>query len=46
MTETTGAWASAEMRHAIDHWRKQCRGEARVKDDDAVTEDDPMFELS
>ncbi len=35
-----GAWARAEMAHAIDHWRKQFRGEARVKADDAVTDAD------
>src|SRR5262249_9644643 len=26
--------------HAIDHWRKQFRGEARVKNDDAVSDAD------
>jgi hypothetical protein len=36
--EKVGAWAAAEMAHAIDHWRKQFRGEAPVKDDSAVTE--------
>ena len=30
----------AEMHHAIDHWRRQFRGEARVKDDKDVTEAD------
>jgi hypothetical protein len=40
LNEKVGAWAAAEMAHAIDHWRKQFRGEARVKADDAVTEDD------
>jgi len=25
-----GQWAAAELRHAIDHWRRQFRGEARV----------------
>ncbi len=34
------AWASGEMKHAIDHWRKQFRGEARVKDDSAVSDAD------
>jgi hypothetical protein len=33
MNEKVGAWASAEMDHAIDHWRRQFRGEARVKND-------------
>jgi hypothetical protein len=40
LNEKVGAWAAAEMAHAIDHWRKQFRGDARVKADDAVTEDD------
>ena len=30
----------AEMQHAIDHWRRQFRGEARVKDDKDVTDAD------
>ncbi|MHB1422604.1 MAG: prolyl oligopeptidase family serine peptidase [Gemmataceae bacterium] len=38
--DKVGAWASAEMKHAVDHWRKQFRGEARVKDDAAVTDKD------
>jgi hypothetical protein len=28
------------MEHAIDHWRRQFRGEARVKDDTAITDAD------
>jgi dienelactone hydrolase len=40
MNEKVGAWADTEMKHAIDHWRKQFRGEARVKDDADVTEVD------
>lgn len=35
-----GAWAEGELRHAIGEWRRQFRGDARVKDDDAVTEAD------
>jgi hypothetical protein len=35
-----GAWAAKEMAHAVEHWRKQFRGEARVKDDGAVTDAD------
>jgi hypothetical protein len=34
------AWTAAEMRHALDHWRRQFRGEARVKDDKAVDDAD------
>ncbi len=33
-------WAAAEMKHAIDHWRRQFRGEARVKDDKDITDAD------
>jgi len=33
-------WAAAELRHAIDHWRRQFRGEARVKDDNDITDAD------
>jgi hypothetical protein len=34
------AWVKAEMQHALDHWRSQFRGDAPVKDDTAVTDDD------
>ena len=34
------AWVKAEMDHAMVHWRNQFRGEARVKNDTEVTEDD------
>jgi hypothetical protein len=40
MNEKAGNWAAVEMGHAVEHWRKQFRGEARVKDDTAVTEED------
>ena len=40
MNAKVGAWAKAEMNHAIDHWRRQYRGEAQVKDDTAVTRED------
>jgi hypothetical protein len=35
-----GAWIAAELAHATNHWRQQFRGDARVKDDLAVTEAD------
>jgi pimeloyl-ACP methyl ester carboxylesterase len=38
--ERTGAWVEVEMKHAIEHWRKQFRGDARVKDDTAITDAD------
>jgi len=40
LNQKVGKWATAEMRHAIDHWRRQFRGEARVKDDRDITEAD------
>jgi pimeloyl-ACP methyl ester carboxylesterase len=40
LNEKVGAWAEKEMAHAVDHWRKQFRGEAPVKSDDAITEAD------
>jgi hypothetical protein len=33
-------WAETEMQHAIDHWRRQFRGEARVKADSDITDQD------
>jgi dienelactone hydrolase len=35
-----GEWAKAEGDRAIEHWRRHFRGEARVKDDSAVTDAD------
>lgn len=33
-------WAASEQAHAIEHWRRHFRGEARVKDDVAITDAD------
>jgi dienelactone hydrolase len=33
-------WAKAEMNRAIVEWRRQFRGEAQVRDDSQITEDD------
>lgn len=33
-------WCESEMARAIEHWRRQFRGEARVKEDKQVGEDD------
>ncbi len=38
--EAIGAWAKAELNHALTQWRGQFRGEARVKDDTAITDED------
>jgi hypothetical protein len=40
LNEKVGAWAAAELAHAINHWRRHFRGDARVKDDTAVTTND------
>jgi hypothetical protein len=40
LNDKVGQWAAAEMKHAVDHWRRQFRGEARVKDDRDVTDAD------
>jgi hypothetical protein len=40
LNEQTGRWVTNEMQHAIEHWRRQFRGEARVKDDSAITDAD------
>ncbi len=38
--EIAGSWAKAEMERAIEHWRRHFRGDARVKDDTAITDAD------
>ncbi len=40
MNEKVGAWAAAEMAHAIEQWKLQFRGEPRVKDDNEITDAD------
>jgi hypothetical protein len=40
LSAKTGAWAEKEMKHAADHWRKQFRGDAPMKKDTEVTDDD------
>lgn len=40
MNEKTGQWAASECEHAIAHWQKQFRGEARVTTDAALSDDD------
>ena len=40
LNDRVGKWANAEMKHAIEHWRLQFRGEARVKDDKDITQAD------
>jgi hypothetical protein len=40
LNDKIGAWADAEMKHAVKHWRQQFRGDAPIKDDKDVTDDD------
>ena len=40
LNEKTGAWVDHEMKHATDAWRAQFRGEARVKDDSSIDDND------
>ncbi|MCE9611790.1 MAG: prolyl oligopeptidase family serine peptidase [Chthoniobacter sp.] len=40
LNNKVGAWAAAEMEHAIGFWRKVFRGDVRVKDDTALTAED------
>ncbi len=40
INEKVGAWAETEMNRAVDAWRKQFRGEAPIKADDAITDAD------
>lgn len=40
LNDQVGKWATAEMNHAIDHWRRQFRGEARAMNDDSITDAD------
>ena len=40
LNAAVGAWVTAEMAHATEHWRREFRGDARVKDDSAVTDAD------
>lgn len=40
LNEKVRAWVATEQKHAIEHWRKQFRGEVRVKDDASITEED------
>ena len=40
MNSTVEVWAKAEFERAVEQWRCQFRGDARVKDDTAVTDAD------
>ncbi len=40
LNDKVGAWATGELEHATGFWRKVFRGEAPVKNDTAITDDD------
>jgi hypothetical protein len=40
LNDKVGAWAKAEMEHAVDHWRRQFRGDAPQRDDTEVKDSD------
>ena len=40
MNSKTADWAEKEMKHAVDHWRKQFRGDAVVKHDNEIRDED------
>ena len=40
LVESIGKWVQRELAHATNEWRRQFRGEARVKDDSDVTDSD------
>ncbi len=40
LNAAAGKWAETELKEAAFHWRRYFRGEARVKDDSAITNDD------
>jgi pimeloyl-ACP methyl ester carboxylesterase len=40
LNEKVSKWATAEMAHAVTHWRQQFRGDAPQKDDKDVTDAD------
>ncbi|MCE9533994.1 MAG: prolyl oligopeptidase family serine peptidase, partial [Planctomycetes bacterium] len=40
LNEAMGKWCDTEMKHAAMHWRRQFRGEAPMKDDNDISDDD------
>jgi len=40
LNETTESWTVKEMDHARKHWRSQFRGDARIKNDTEITDED------
>ena len=40
MNEKLGTWVETEMKHSTKHWRQQFRGDAPIKKDSEITDDD------
>jgi hypothetical protein len=40
LNEATGGWAQKELEHATSEWRRVFRGDAPIKDDTSVTDDE------
>lgn len=40
LNEKTQAWVTGEMAHAVSQWRSVFRGEARIKDDTSIDDND------
>ncbi len=40
LNAAVGNWVSNELAHAVEHWRRHYRGDAPIKDDTAITEED------
>jgi hypothetical protein len=40
INKRVGFWVEAEMKHAIDHWRRQFRGDARVRNDTEINDEE------
>jgi pimeloyl-ACP methyl ester carboxylesterase len=38
--EQVGRWLDSEMKHAVEHWRRQFRAELQLKDDMQISDDD------
>ncbi len=38
LNDKAGQWVAAEQAHALEHWRRQYRGDARVLDDTKITD--------
>jgi hypothetical protein len=40
LNDKVGKWTAGEMQHAVEHWRRQFRGDARIKADKEISDAD------